>query len=781
MLLEIKKETIIICENIYKKRILEDINLSSKLYPINFMTIKEFIKKYTFDYDYKTILYIMKKYNVKYEVAKVYLNNLYYIENKDYKSDKLNFLVSLKIELENNNLLIYDPLFKDYLKNKDIIIYKYDLDKYYSNLFNNLNVIKIDKQYNNYSHDVYKFNTSDDEVEFVCNKICELINSGVDINKIKLANISNEYKEILKRYFDMFNIPLNLENKSPIFSTIIGKLFLDNYESNIENTIEKLASYNNNPIYHKIINICNKYRDITDYNEIKDIIIYDMKNTYLDEVRYDNAVNIIDFKDNEINDEYVFLLNFNQGVIPNIYKDEDYITDNLKDNLNIDFTIEKNKREIDTTIKSINNIKNLIITYKEKDNTKTYYPSNLVKLYNLVDGNTNNKISYSKLNDKLKLASYLDNLIKYGVKNEDIDLLYNNIEIPYLTYDNKFKGINKEKLINHLNNELNLSYTKMDAYNNCSFSYYLSYILKLNIYEETFFTILGSLFHYILEIGIKNDIDIDLEIDKYLNDKTLTNKEKFFINKLKKDLIFIINTIKDQTKLSKLDKSLEEEPISITNGDNIKITFTGYIDKIMYKEENDKTIIALIDYKTGKPSIDLKYFNQGLNMQLPVYLYLASNSKLKNIEIAGFYLQKILPNLIKIDPKKDIEDIKKDELKLEGYSTTNQDILSLFDTTYKDSSLIKSMKVKNDGDFYSYSKVLTPTKISKLIKLTENKIKEVEKNILEGNYQINPKKDKDFTSCGYCPYKDICYKTYSDEVFIEADKDLSFLGGEDNE
>ena len=91
------------------------------------------------------------------------------------------------------------------------------------------------------------------------------------------------------------------------------------------------------------------------------------------------------------------------------------------------------------------------------------------------------------------------------------------------------------------------------------------------------------------------------------------------------------------------------------------------------------------------------------------------------------------------------------------------------------------MKVKNDGDFYSYSKVLTPTKISKLIKLTENKIKEVEKNILEGNYQINPKKDKDFTSCGYCPYKDICYKTYSDEVFIEADKDLSFLGGEDNE
>ena len=44
---EISKETIIVCENIYKKRILDKLNNISNLYPIHFMTKNEFNKKYS--------------------------------------------------------------------------------------------------------------------------------------------------------------------------------------------------------------------------------------------------------------------------------------------------------------------------------------------------------------------------------------------------------------------------------------------------------------------------------------------------------------------------------------------------------------------------------------------------------------------------------------------------------------------------------------------------------------------------------------------------------------
>ena len=94
---------LIICNNSIKKKLLQD---SNTLINRKFMTMKELINSYYFSYDDETIYYLINKYGYKYNVAKVYLDNLIYIEDKNYNSDKLNFLVKLKQELDNNNLLI---------------------------------------------------------------------------------------------------------------------------------------------------------------------------------------------------------------------------------------------------------------------------------------------------------------------------------------------------------------------------------------------------------------------------------------------------------------------------------------------------------------------------------------------------------------------------------------------------------------------------------------------------------------------------------------------------
>ena len=72
----IKKETLIICNDSDKKKLL----MRNKLINVKLMNINEFISKYYFDYDENTIMYIMNKYNIKYEIALVYIRNLYYIE-----------------------------------------------------------------------------------------------------------------------------------------------------------------------------------------------------------------------------------------------------------------------------------------------------------------------------------------------------------------------------------------------------------------------------------------------------------------------------------------------------------------------------------------------------------------------------------------------------------------------------------------------------------------------------------------------------------------------------
>ena len=168
-------------------------------------------------------------------------------------------------------------------------------------------------------------------------------------------------------------------------------------------------------------------------------------------------------------------------------------------------------------------------------------------------------------------------------------------------------------------------------------------------------------------------------------------------------------------------------------------------------------------------------------MQLPVYLYFIKRSSLfPNLEIVGFYLQKIINKEMKATTGKTIEELKEKALKLVGYSTDNEEILEKFDMTYEDSQVISSLKKKKDG-FYAYSKILSDKQMKNMDSLVERKIEEGTNSILNGDFSINPKKiDKDIIGCEFCSYRDICFKTEKDYVELEKHKNLDFLGGEDN-
>ena len=70
----------------------------------------------------------------------------------------------------------------------------------------------------------------------------------------------------------------------------------------------------------------------------------------------------------------------------------------------------------------------------------------------------------------------------------------------------------------------------------------------------------------------------------------------------------------------------------------------------MYEEFDGETIVCIVDYKTGNPNLSLKNIKYGLDMQLPVYIYLLKNFKeLSNVKVGGFYLQKVLNDKTNVD------------------------------------------------------------------------------------------------------------------------------------
>ena len=419
MEIDVLNNKIIIIKDESKNSLLDEINSKKQLINYKIITLSELKKKYFFDYNEKAIFYICKKYNINSDISKIYLENLYFINNK-IDDEKVNFLYDLKQDLINNSLLITNNLFKKFLTNKDIILYnlKY-VDKFYKNIFDELklnnNVIEINNEKENDIKDLYEAKNIEEEISFVASKICELIKKGIDINNIKIANVNESNSFIIAKTFKIFNIPIDLPSFSNINVTKIVKKFKEFYSNDINETFKKLQPFvksnNDNKVFKQLINIVNKY-SFTNYLDCKDLIYDEIEKTKIEDIKHNNSVKVIDIMNSIVSDnDYVFLINYNEGIIPHNYKDEDYLSDKLKQQLNISDSYDLNLNSMNELKSSIKNIKHLIVTYSKynKKNDEIYIsPSYEEDMF--IKHEVNINFDNSNLYNKLTAENYDVNL-----------------------------------------------------------------------------------------------------------------------------------------------------------------------------------------------------------------------------------------------------------------------------------------------------------------------------------------------------------------------------------
>lgn len=763
---------IVILNDYAKKSFIKKIN---KLINVKVITLSELKRKYYFDYDNKAIYFVSNKYNCIPEIAKIYIENTYFIGEINTK--KVNFLKEVKEKLDTNNLLTYNNLFKEFLKGKDIVLYnlKY-VDNFYKKIFKELerdsNITSYNDEDNESIKELYKANNSEEEVAFICSKITKLIKSGVNINNIKLANVKSDYEFIIRKAFKLFNIPINLPSFETIKSTSLVIKFKELYNSDISITIEKLKEFINtkeeNDIFKSLISIVNNYLWVNDFELVKDMVFNEIDNIKTPREKLKNAVEVIEFKKELISDDdYVFLIGYNEGVIPVNYKDEDYLSDDEKSKLGLSTSFELNENAMNEVKDSIRNIKHLIVTYPSHNLSSEIYISSSYEKDLFEEKELNISFNESNAYNKLKLVSEKDENSKFGTVTDDLLKLSSHYkDMKYSSFDNKYKLIDKSKIKNFFNNGLTLSYTSMNDYYMCSFRYYLDYILKVNKYEDTFEAIVGTIFHKILSMCFESDIDIirtyESEIEK--SNYEFNESEKFFLSILKDELVLVIETIKNQLSYTQLTESMYEKEIVIDVDKDLHIRFKGFVDKILYNKFNGKTVVAIIDYKTGNPNLNINNSIYGLEMQLPVYIYLIKN-EIKDVKIGGFYLQKILNNIT--DKEKRL-----DSLKLQGYTNSDLDIIDKIDSSFNDSKVIKSLRTSSKG-FYAYSKIINDEEIDILNKIVETKIKEASIDILDSKFDINPKEmNNEVIGCKFCKYKDICFMKPKDTVTLKEVKNI---------
>ncbi len=773
--------TLIITTNGNKKILLE--KDSQELKSRKYMSFQELRDKLLFSYDERALYEVMKRENVSFGIAKIYLNNLYFLDGSSIKVDKLK---SIYEYLDSSNLLEKNNLFSSFLKRQKVLIYGMGmLSKEEESLLSGISYEYLDiPVYTGRKFPLYIHSTLEDEIHFLAQQISKLLKSGVSANKIKIVNVNDEYRMNISKIFSWYHIPTNIGIPKSIYGTSMVKRFLsfDTIEEGISSIETEIHTSEEQELFDKILSIVNHYSELPFDSITKSMIVEELKKATIPVSKLECAVeegNIETIYDESYS---IFVVGFNQGVLPIIHKEEEYLSDKELEMLGRSTSIDKNKIEKEKVKYFLYHTKNIILSYKKKTLTDTYYPSSILEELEVEIKDFKENYQDSNFVNQILLGHMLDNYYKYHVKHKDLELLYETYShIPYRVYSNEYHSIQKEKIRESLGNKLLLSYSSMDNYYRCSFRYYLEKVLKLNLFESTFLQEIGNLFHYVLSKAFDIDFDFEKEWNNYIKENELikSKKEEFFLKKLKEELLFVIQEIKRQYQYSSFDGAFYEEKIYThpTGVDNI--TFMGIIDKLLYKK--DENLVSVIDYKTGNPHLELEMIPYGINMQLPVYLYLVSHfSKIDNPHIVGFYLQKILHNEITRKENSTYEKEKRKNLYLQGYSTSNEVYLKKFDSSYEDSEMIKGLRKSSKG-FYAYSKVLTDKEMKNLISIVDDKIQEAIMNIWNGEFSINPKRiGFEKVGCEYCPYQDICYHTEKDVVNLKEYQNLDFLGGEED-
>ena len=745
--------SIYIVPNSLKMKLLDILANSNKIYNITFISLEELEKHYFFDIKEDALLYLLDKTNENIDVLKLMLKSLYKIDiNKDYKETKLNNLKSLYLDIKDNNYLIFDKGYKEYLLTKNIFILGYSmLEPYQKEMLDSINTNYLDITSNLSIDTVYKYHSMKDEIISTALKIRELNSKGISYNKIYLAGIDNNYNYLLKTIFKMFDIPIYLKSTNKITSLISVKDYLKDKDIN----------------HIKDINIKSKIMKIeSDLNYAKNSKYYDillkdrLENTGLDSIELVESVKIL----NEAievpylvsDDEYLFVLGFNQNHLPKIYKDEDYLSDNLKSKCNLNTSTIKNKLSKDSLVKVLGTIKNLTLSYKLTSLTGEYAKSSLLNELNLKEVDSlNYSYNYSKEFNNYRTSSVLDTYYKYHEEDKDFAFLTTNIDTSkYTSFDHKFKGINRPIT------PYSLSYSNLDDLAKCPFKYYLKHILKLDAFDENFNTKIGNIFHSVLKDSYSDNFSFEDSLNKALKDNPLDKRESILFKRLETELKETVNYNKQVEKRSFLTEFYGEKRLEIPLSEHA--TLKGFIDKILFKTFHDKTYYVVFDYKTGSATLNLDYLEDGLYLQLPLYIYLINKSNLfDNPSFVGFFYQYLLQSYKDKD-----EQIK--NLKLVGYTTDDKIILSYLDEDYETDSFVKGLSVKKDGELSSRSKILSDSELEDIMN-SINKALEKSLKIIDNNeFDIAPKiiNNKNI-SCEFCPFKEVCFVSASDYIYLE--------------
>lgn len=349
---------------------------------------------------------------------------------------------------------------------------------------------------------------------------------------------------------------------------------------------------------------------------------------------------------------------------------------------------------------------------------------------------------------------------------------------------------------------LTMSVSRLETFAKCPCSYLLTYGLKLLPRKKNEFASLdlGNLYHGAIEKyarGLKTDnlswdaVDAE-EMQRRLKSsfneelKDFSGSELFedaredhFSKQAFSNLLLNTKVMTEALKAGSFAPSYFEMALkNLCTNDELTfdldsvhtLTLEGRIDRIDLAEKGDKTLVKVIDYKTGNNKLDGTMIYQGIQLQLLLYMDMAvkglsgkSKNETEVLPAAAFYYMIKDPtiSLDKVKPGSDITLEIEKELRPSGVVINDGIIIGALDE-----NLVTQPSYHSTAVALSSKKDKSPAKSDSLVsaedfglirQFAQSKALSLAGDIVKGNASVLPYKRGDDTGCKYCIYRGVCH------------------------
>ncbi len=387
-----------------------------------------------------------------------------------------------------------------------------------------------------------------------------------------------------------------------------------------------------------------------------------------------------------------------------------------------------------------------------------------------------------------------------GRKYEDKDFLKKLTDAAFKHYEDKPLAKNIALALYGANLENSVS--RLEKFASCCYAHFLRYGMGLSERKEYDFasTDLGNVFHEVLEKYTSEIISRKIswkdlpkeESDEILN-RTLTEcvdaygetillsnaRNEFMVERIKRILIRTVDTLKYQISKGSFEPAYVEMDfreagnidainIALTEDEKKKIVermkLHGRIDRIDLCEDSDHVYVKVIDFKSGGKKLSIASLYYGLQLQLVMYMNVATAASKKIFAGKEAVPAAILYYHVDDPMVSGSGDLQPDVINSEiikalrttGLVNENRDIINMLDGSINGTSDVIPVGFNKSGDVTAASSTVTNEDYSAITRYVDKKIREFGRNILNGDIKINPYEMDGKGACKYCEYKGIC-------------------------